>query len=853
MKVMSHKSTKFGYILLAFILTATCVFSASVPGARASQQSSQAIESQVDAMLAKLTLEQKIELLGGEDNMFTHAMPSIGLPRLKMSDGPMGVRTWGPTTGYAAGIGLAASWDVNLARKIGVSLGYDARARGVNFLLGPAFDIYRAPMNGRNFEYFGEDPYLAGQIAAHYILGVQSQDVVATAKHFDANNSEYDRHGINAIFDERTLREIYLPAFEAAVKEGHAGAIMDSYNLVNGEHATQNKFLNLDVLKKDWGFRGILMSDWDATYDGVAAANAGLDLEMPFPRFMNAKTLLPAVNDGKVSEATIDDKVRRILRVALEFGFFKNDQQKLSIPLDDADSRGVALRSAEESMVLLKNEGHLLPLDLSRVHTIALIGPDAYPAEPSGGGSAHVTAFDPVSFLSGLSEAYAPHTRVLWNQGVKNIEEMLGRRRFFFGPPSSPFSVDAAGAKPGLKQEEFDSGEFTGKPDRVTTVYSVDHWGGSPFAPPSQEKQAIRWTGFYTPKTAGPTTLLAAAVARDSYKLYVNDKLVIDAGPGEGQPRETVLGLPEGKPASVRFDYLPEGTRVRAGLTALPASELIDPDAKKIASMADVAIVSVGFDPETESEGHDRTYRLPPGQEELIKEVAAANPHTIVVLTAGGSVATADWINQAPALLQTWYTGSEGGRALARILSGRTDPSGHLPITWWKTVKDNPAYKNYYEPAGSKDVKYSEGVFLGYRAVGKISAKPLFPFGFGLSYTKFSFSHLAVTPKTTSPNHAVIVSFDIRNTGKVAGAEVAQVYVGDPSATVPRPERELKAFERVELAPGETRHVSLQLDKRSFAYWDTTTQGWKVDPGRFVVYVGGSSANTPLEQAITLR
>ena len=428
---------------------------AIAPQARAQQLSQAEIDRRADALLAKLTLEQKIKLIGGVDGMFTYAMPQIGLPRLKMSDGPVGVRVWGPSIAYAGGIGLAASWDPALARKVGVGLGQDARARGVHILLGPGVDIYRSPMNGRNFEYFGEDPYLGGQIAVGYIEGVQSQRVVATIKHYDANNSEYDRHGTNSIIDQRTRREIYLPIYEAAVKQAHVGAFMDSYNLINGEHATQNKFLNVDVLRKDWGFRGIMMSDWGATYDGIAAANAGLDLEMPSARFMNAKTLLPAIKAGKVSEATINEKVRRILRVAIRFGWLDHDQQDLSLPLYNPDSVATALQSAKESMVLLKNEGHLLPLDLSKVHTIALIGPDAFPANASAGGSGHVTAIAPVSFLEGLTHSL-PHTKILWNSGVKDLADLLSSRR-----AANNFTTDAQGAHPGLTQEEFDSGTIS--------------------------------------------------------------------------------------------------------------------------------------------------------------------------------------------------------------------------------------------------------------------------------------------------------------------------------------------------------------------------------------------------------
>ena len=834
---------------LVLLSLAAVVAAVAFAGPARAQQLSQAeIDSRADALLAKLTLQQKIKLIGGVDSMFTYAMPQIGLPRLKMSDGPVGVRVWGPSIAYAGGIGLAASWDPALARKVGVALGRDARARGVHFLLGPGVNIYRAPMNGRNFEYFGEDPYLGAQIVVGYIEGVQSERVVATVKHYDANNSEYDRHGINSIIDPRTLREIYLPIFEAAARQAHVGAFMDSYNLINGEHATQNAFLNTEVLRKDWGYRGIMMSDWGATYDAVAAANAGLDLEMPSGKFMNAKNLLPAIKAGKVSEATINEKVRRILRVAIRFGWLDHDQTDLNISKYSRESLATALQSAKESMVLLKNEGNLLPLDLSKVHTIALIGPNAFPTPNSAGGSGHVTAIAPVSFLEGLTHSL-PHTKVLWNSGVKELSSLLSSRR-----AGNNFSTDDQGAHPGLTQEEFDNGTISGKPDRTRVVPGVQFWGGIQYAPPSSKKLAIRWTGYYTPKTSGPQEFIVGSIARDTYQLYVNGKKVLEGLPGRGEPQSLELNLSAGQAVPVRLDYQPDTTRIRIGFNALPAADMLDPEATKVAAKADVVVLSVGFDSETEGEGHDRTYALPPGQVDLIKAVTAANPHTVVVLTSGGSVATAGWLSRVPAFLESWYGGSEAGKALADVLSGRTNPSGKLPITWWKRVEDNPTWNNYYEPAGSRDVHYREGIFLGYRAYGHNGQPaPLFPFGFGLSYTTFAFSNLSVSPTTASPNGPINVSFDVKNTGQRAGSEVAEVYVSDPSATVPRPDIELKGFERVTLNPGETKHVSLELDKRSLAYWDAKSNGWKVDPGTFVVSVGDSSENLPLKEKFTVR
>ncbi len=791
----------------------------------------------VETMLGKLSLEQKIDLIGGVDEMFTREMPEIGLPRFKMSDGPMGVRTWGPTTGYAAGVGLAASWDTELAKRVGTSLGRDARSRGVSFLLGPGVNIYRAPMNGRNFEYFGEDPWLAGRIASAYIQGVQSQGVIATVKHFAANNSELDRNHLNSVVDERTLREIYLPVFEAAVKEGHVGAVMNSYNLLNGQHATESDFLNNQVLKKEWGFGGILMSDWGATHDGVKAANGGLDLEMPRAEYMTRATLLEAVKSGTVTQATIDDKVRRILRTAIEFGLLEGDRTDLGIPRYNQAARQVALQSAQESVTLLKNVGNVLPLDKARIRTIAVIGPDAWPAHPTGGGSADVTAFAPVSFLAGMSDALSSG-KVLWNQGVKPPFAIYSAR--------ASFSTDEAGTMPGLKEEQFAGGKIEGEPTKISTVDRVFNWPLNHWGPRSPDRIAVRWSGYYIPKKSGTERFMVAAAGRDSYKLYVNGKLAIDQPQREGQsPADYDIDAQAGTPIAVRLDYLAHTSRPTVCFTALAASDLLDPDAAKIAAMADVAVVPVGFDPTTESEGHDRTWRLPAGQDELIKLVTAANPRTIVVLTAGGGVDTNKWIDHTPVLLHTWYGGQEAGRALAQVLFGEVNPSGKLPITFERHIEDNPAYKYYYEVPGTIDVNYTEGVFVGYRHYDRTQTQPLFAFGFGLSYTEFAFSNLRVTPAAAKSPEAT-VSFDVQNTGSRAGAEVAQVYVSDPSAKVLRPFEELKGFARVELRPGETRHVSIALDRRSFAYWDVSKHDWTVDAGRFIVRVGDSSVNLPL-------
>jgi beta-glucosidase len=809
---------------------------------------SPAVEQRVDAMLAKLTLEQKVELLSGVDNFSTHAEPQIGLPALTMSDGPYGVRGAGPSTAYAAGIGLASSWDPALAERVGEAMGRDARARGINFLLGPGVNMYRAPQNGRNMEYYGEDPLLAGSIAAGMIQGVQSQGVVATVKHFAANNSEYDRRHLDTHIDERTLHEIYLPAFEMAVKQGHAGAVMSSYNLVNGDYPAENRMLGEDILKKSWGFDGIFMSDWGATsgpgHDGMKAYNAGLDLEMPAPDAFSAQRLLPALREGQISQAMLDDKVRRILRTAVRFGFLDRAQKDLSQPLFSLENDRIALEGALEGLVLLKNEHQLLPLDAAHIKTIAVIGPNADPAITSAGGSSHVDTFQAQSVLTGITHVAGDNVRVLYSRGLPTAMQVFKQSAF-----STP------NGQPGLQKETFANDHFDGK---VTTSVDqqVDQWKPELWTTPATKRQSIRWSGRFIPKHAGKYLFLTAAASEDTYTLYVDGKPAITQPHREGQaPLYATLDLQANQPVTIRLDYKPDVDYSRIGFGVIAIDDLIAPDAKKMAAMADAAVVAVGFDPSSESEAYDRTFDLPWGQEALIEAVAQANPKTIVTVTSGGGYATERWLDKVPALLQNWYPGQEGGLAIAKVLFGEHSPEGKLPISFERHREDNPTYHWYDAPphpdGTHPSVTYGEGVFLGYRwyATHPDKPQPLFAFGYGLSYTRFQFSHVAVK---TLPNDEAEVSFDIANSGEREGADVAQVYVGDPSAAVSRPARELKAFRKLRLKPGETQHVSLHLDRRAFAYYDVNTHDWKVDPGLFKVYVGDASDNTPLEAGLTL-
>ncbi len=801
------------------------------------------VETRVDSILSKMTLDDKLEIIGGINDFFTRPNPRLGIPSLKMSDGPMGVHDYGLTTAYPAGIALAASWDRDLAHRVGASMGRDARARGVHFILGPGMNIYRAPMNGRNFEYFGEDPYLASRIAVSIIEGIQEQRVVATAKHFTANNSEFARMTLSSDVDERTLREIYLPAFEASVKEAKVGAVMDAYNLVNGTYMTANDHLNNEILKKEWAFSGILMSDWGATHDGMAAFTGGLDLEMPSPTFMNRDTLLPGLKDGRLATATLDDKVRRILRTAILFGFFDQPQEDTDIPTFSQEGRQVALEEARSGMVLLKNSNNLLPLNPDKIKTIAVIGADAYPAVVSGGGSAETKPFSAVSYLEGISNRLGTKTKVLYAVDSPVLDQVFANSEFVTEP----------GGESGLKGEYFSNQDLKGNPALARTDKRIQFdFGEGSFAPGQPiDHFSIRWTGFFVPKTAGDYTFFTSA--DDGVRLWVDDALGIDDWLPHSQTVDSYAKhLEAGKAYKIRLEYFEDVGSAIVGFGVTRPEEYVGRETRPLAAKADAVIICVGFDPKTESEGADRTFQLPGGQNELIQRISAINKNTIVVLTAGGNVDMTRWIDNVPAVLEAWYPGQEGGTALAQILFGDYSPSGKLPASFERRWEDNPTFLHYYPAPGEHSVKYAEGLFLGYRYFDRSETKPLFAFGHGLSYSTFAYSKISVTPPVGDLYAPVSVSFEVKNTGKRAAAEVAEVYVGDSHASVPRPVKELKNFAKVNLEPGESKRVTLTLDRRAFSYYDVNKKDWTADAGDFTILVGGSSDDIRLQGKYTL-
>ncbi|HEX3445127.1 MAG TPA: glycoside hydrolase family 3 C-terminal domain-containing protein [Chthoniobacterales bacterium] len=797
-------------------------------------------DERVNALLSRMTLDEKLSYIGGIHAMSIRPIPRLGLPEIRMSDGPIGVRQDRPSTRYPGGIALAATWNPALAAREGTSMGRDCRARGIHILLAPGLNINRVPVCGRNFEYLsGEDPYLASQMVVPFVRGVQSQGVVATVKHFAANNQEFNRMEISAVVPERALREIYLPAFEAAVKEGKAGAVMDAYNQVNGSFCTENRFLNLQVLKTEWGFSGVLMSDWGATHNALAAATGGLDLEMPSGTYFNPEALSALVNKYQLSEGQIDDKVRRILQLIVRNGFLDRPQLDSAIPENDPTSAATALAVAQEGVVLLKNEGKLLPLDRKTVRRVAVLGPDAGPGVPTGWGSSFVHPFNSISLLDGLHELLGSEVKIDYlDTGVGSFASAQ-----FFHPG------DDGNLEPGLRAEFFDNPTLSGRPilTRVDSHIDFDWPTGRPLPQLSSDRFSVRWVGMIRASDSGPHAFRARS--DDGIRVFLNGELIIDDWQDHAPRTVTAIRpLEAGKTYAVRIDYQNHGGG--SALAQVAWASFAVPDAIRD---YDVAIVGAGFDGGTEGEETDRTFALPNLQDTLIRNVAKKNPRTAVILFCGGNIDMSPWLDKVPVLLHAWYPGQEGGRALATLLFGEGNPSGKLPVTFEKAFADNPAAANYPSRDGGKTVNYAEGIFVGYRGYDRSGIEPRFPFGFGLSYSNFEYSDMQISLSTAEVGQPIQVKCQIKNVGDRAGAEIAQLYVHPVEPRVERPLRELKGFSKVWLNPGEKKEVTFVLDPNAFQYFDSPTHRFKTDGGRYQLEVGASSRDIRLTQPFELK
>ena len=662
--------------------------------------------TKINDLIKKMSLEEKAALCTGASPWTTTRVERLGLPELTVSDGPHGVRRVAnvndliagslPATCFPTASCMASTWDVDLIHAMGQALAEECIALKVDVVLGPGTNMKRTPLGGRNFEYYSEDPYLAGQMAASFINGVQSKGVGTSLKHFAANNQEYQRLRISSEVDERTLREIYLPAFETAVKKGKPWTVMCAYNKINGTYCSENHRLLVDILKDEWGFEGFVVSDWGAVHDRVASLKGGLDLEMPGPRERRVKAVVEAVRSGALSESVLDESVRRILGIV-----FKAAETPKGGSFDTAAHHALARRIAAEGMVLLKNNG-ILPL--KEQQHIAVVGRAAQEAHFQGGGSSHI----------------------------------------------NPTQVDN----------------------------------------PSKELQ----------KLAGDAKLTYA----------------------------------EGYPAEDSFDQA-----------------LID-EAVKNARSADVALLYLALPESKESEGYDRSdLDLTPQQVALIKAVTAVQPKTIVILNNGAPVVMSEWIDGTAAVLEAWMMGQAGGGAIADILYGKVNPSGRLAETYPIRLVDTPAHINF--PGENGEVRYGEGIFIGYRYYDAKEIPVQFPFGYGMSYTTFIYKNPKVSAATFRDVDGLTVSVDVTNTGKVTGKEVVQVYVHDHKSGLVRPPKELKGFAKVELQPGETKIVTLALDFRAFAYFHPAYKQWITEDGQFDILIGASSADIRCAQTVTLQ
>jgi len=817
---------------------------------------SDSLEARVEQLLRQLTLQEKCALLSGKDLWRTVPIPRLGIGSVTMTDGPHGVRAtqeggrmYSPATSFPTGVSMAATWNPALIERVGEALAEETLALGCDILLGPCVNIVRHPTAGRNFESYSEDPYLAGQIGIAWVKGLQRRGVGASLKHYACNNQEDDRGRGSSEVDERTLREIYLAQFEAIVKEADPWTVMCSYNRINGVYASQHDYLLKDILKGEWGFAGVVVSDWGANHTIFESVQGGLDLEMPGPAKYYGNLLAEAVYNWQIDEADVDEAARRMLRLLVRAG--KAD----GIPapagaLNTPEHQALAREVAEEAITLLKNERAILPLEPASLKSVAVIGPMAAVGSIGGGGSSFLRPPYAVSPLEALQARLGSRVKLRYEPGCDNYFEL---------PILPPELLKPVRGVAGLRGQYFANPDFSGKPviDRVDP--RIDFWWLS-FAPLEQTPPAftVRWTGKLVAPATGRHTLKVEHTG--TVRVYVDGQVIIEntAGPvswNVALPAASAeLNLVKGKTYAIQVDYLRPETAVfphiRVMFAYTPRAEEDDRLDRAVAAArrADVALVFAGWPEYYESEGRDRPgIALTGRQDELIRRVAAVNPRTVVVLNCGSPVAM-PWLDSVAAVVEAYYPGQEGGNAVARVLLGEVNPSGKLTVTFPKRIEDCPAFTNF---GPGREVFYGEGIFVGYRHYDQRQIEPLFPFGHGLSYTHFAYGDLTVQTagKVGQPVRA---SLTITNTGQRAGQEVVQLYVADPAASLPRPPKELKRFAKVALQPGESRTVEFELDARAFAFYDPAQEDWVVEAGDFAILVGASSRDIRQQAVITL-
>lgn len=849
----------------------------------------------VVGLLGALTLDEKVALTAGVDMWTTRAIERLAIPALRMTDGPNGARgrRWGagatPALALPTGSALGATWDVDLLREVGAELGRETRARGAHLLLGPTVNPQRAPLAGRTFECFSEDPFLSGALGAAYIAGLQGEGIGATVKHLAGNEAEWQRNSVDSIVDERTLREVYLAPFERCVLAG-AVAVMTSYNRLNGDHCTNQSWLLDDVLRREWGFDGIVMTDWWGIVDTARAARAGLDLEMPGPGRAYGAALGDAVRRGDVSEAAVDAVCARLLRVVRRLGPSVGEAPDVGeVARDDETTRSFARRVAASAMVLVKNERDVLPLAIDGVRRVAVVGPNAGIVAMMGGGSSQVRAQHRTPPWLAL--------RARWGEGVEVVHEPGGGTGAE-PTPLEPWELTDANGRPGLLVEYWDNTAHRGDP--VLTQEGDDfrlQYLGPPGDGVPYPDFSARASATFTAATPGAHELVLRSNA--AARLVVDGHEVVDLTDepdtdwiGAIREQRWTVDLAEGQHLHLAVELVNASVDTY-GRTSLSCVRPVRPDALEravaAARDADAAVVVVGTNDLVESEGYDRTaLALPDGQDELVERVCAANSRTVVVVNTGAPVAM-PWLDRVPAVVQAWFGGQELGGALADVLAGAAEPAGRMPFTVPHRIEDTPTFGNFPGEAGA--VRYGEGLLIGHRWYDTRGIDVAVPFGHGGSYTTFEWTDPAVSPGPATRHGAgpdattngaaadgatdgggstgVTVEVTVTNTGSRGGTDVVQVYVAPPADTpLFRPRRELKGFASVHLDPGESRRVRITLDERAFAHWtpeDTAAAhhdrvratpfastvpdrvppvGWTVHPGTYELHLARSITDT---------
>lgn len=824
----------------------------------------EAMERKIDDLLGQMTLEEKTRLTHAIAGFQSGGCERLGIPPLTMSDGPHGVRheldphSWDRLddaddrcTYQPTGTALAATWNRELARRFGRVLGAEARQRGKDVILGPGVNIIRTPLCGRNFEYYSEDPCLSAELVGPCVEGIQENDVACCVKHYALNNQELNRHGVDAQPGERALREVYLPAFRRAA---HAGAwtFMGAYNLFRGQHCCHNQTLLNDILKGEWDWDGVVISDWGGTHDTAEAIACGLDIEMGggsnYDEYHLARATIEAVQSGQADEANVDDKAQRILRLMFRVGLLGERERSPGARNTDAH-QATALEIARESIVLLRNERSFLPLDPTKLKKLAVIGKNATTKHAEGGGSSQVPALYEVTPLEGLEKLLGDEVEIVHADGYPAVE--------FNYQPLPPDALDVVEEGSGVRGWRgifWDNPKFRGQPVDERTVAGADcSWspGNTPagnaadgqFSAKLAAKLTPTESGVYRFGLHGPDYCHLQIDGKPIVSVWGNTEPITRSGQlelqaGRTYELEVVINAHAGQ-GEVRLGWLRPGEELSASTTERMS------EAVALAADADAVLFVGGLSHAEDSEGSDRTQlHLDGGQDELIDALAEANPNTGVVLIAGGPVAM-PWSEKVRAIVYAGYEGMEGGTALAEILLGRTNPSGKLPYTLGAKLTD---YAPHALDDYDRDVcEYAEGVLVGYRWFDRKGITPLYPFGHGLSYTTFEYADLTVEPLSQTDQDALArIGCVVRNTGNVAGAEVVQLYATPPANDAERPLRELKNFMKITLEPGQQANVVFELSADDLAIWDEARNAWATPSGTVGLQVGSSSRDIRL-------